>query len=99
MPYAERELHSEDSDPTVQLKNFDCIELYVGNAKQATHFYRTAFGFKPVAYAGPETGISDRVSYVIAQAKVRLVLTSPLTGDSPMADFIRLHGDGIKDGC
>jgi 4-hydroxyphenylpyruvate dioxygenase len=61
------------------LTGTDHIEFYVGNAKQAAHFYQTAFGFQPLAYAGPETGLKDRASYVLAQGKIRLVLTSPFT--------------------
>lgn len=74
----------------------DHIELYVGNAKQAAHFYKTAFGFQSLAYAGPETGVRDRVSYVLLQDKIRLVLTTPLRSDSEIAEHIRKHGDGVK---
>lgn len=74
----------------------DYIELYVGNAKQAAHYYKTAFGFQSLAYAGPETGVRDRVSYVLVQDKIRLVLTSPLHSDHPIAEHHRKHGDGVK---
>jgi len=74
----------------------DHLELYVGNAKQAAHFYKTAFGFQSVAYAGPETGVRDRASYVIQQGKIRLVLTTPLKSDSPITQHIAKHGDGVK---
>src|SRR5690606_26337757 len=74
----------------------DYIELYVGNAKQSAHYYKTAFGFQSLAYAGLETGVKDRASYVLAQDKIRLVLTTPLTKESPINDHIRLHGDGVK---
>src|SRR5690606_38467803 len=74
----------------------DYIEFYVGNAKQAAHFYKTAFGFQSEAYAGPETGIRDRASYVLRQNKIRLVLTSALRSDHPISDHVRKHGDGIK---
>jgi 4-hydroxyphenylpyruvate dioxygenase len=74
----------------------DHVELYVGNAKQTAHFYKTAFGFQSLAYAGLETGIKDRTSYVLAQDKIRLVLTTPLTKDSPINEHLRLHGDGVK---
>jgi 4-hydroxyphenylpyruvate dioxygenase len=74
----------------------DYVELYVGNAKQAAHFYKTAFGFQSLAYAGLETGIRDRASYVLKQDKIRLVLTTPLNGDSIINDHIKLHGDGVK---
>ena len=75
----------------------DHIEFYVGNAKQAAHFYRTALGFSLIAYAGLETGVRDRCSYVLQQDKIRFVLTSPLQPDHPISDHIRLHGDGVKD--
>jgi len=78
------------------LNGTDYIELYVGNAKQAAHFYKTAFGFQSLAYAGPETGVKDRVSYVLAQNKVRLMLTSPLHSNSPIAEHHKKHGDGVK---
>ncbi|MCO6495798.1 MAG: 4-hydroxyphenylpyruvate dioxygenase [Bacteroidetes bacterium] len=74
----------------------DYVEFYVGNAKQAAHYYKTAFGFQEVAYAGPETGVRDKVSYVIKQDKIRFVLTSPLHPDSPIAEHIKQHGDGVK---
>ncbi|OSZ79544.1 4-hydroxyphenylpyruvate dioxygenase [Chitinophagaceae bacterium IBVUCB1] len=74
----------------------DYVELYVGNAKQAAHFYKTAFGFQSLAYAGLETGLRDRVSYVLQQDKIRLVLTTPLKSSSPVSEHIRKHGDGIK---
>lgn len=76
---------------------FDHLEFYVGNAKQAAHYYCTAFGFEPIAYAGPETGLTGRASYVVAQNKLRLVLTSTLQADDAIADHVRRHGDGIHD--
>jgi 4-hydroxyphenylpyruvate dioxygenase len=79
------------------LKGFDYIELYVGNARQAAHFYRTAFGFAPIAYSGLETGVRDRTSIVVQQNDVTLMLTAPLTPDSPVADHVKLHGDDVKD--
>jgi len=78
------------------LKGTDYIELYVGNAKQAAHYYKTAFGFQSLAYAGPETGVKEYASYVLIQNKMRLVLTTPLRPDHPMNDHIRKHGDGVK---
>jgi len=78
------------------LKGTDYVEFYVGNAKQAAHFYKTAFGFKSLAYAGLETGSKDRTSYVIEQGKVRLVLTTPFEPDSPLYEHIRQHGDAVK---
>src|ERR1700750_2724641 len=78
------------------LNGTDHIEFYVGNAKQAAHFYKTAFGFQSLAYAGPETGIKDRASYVLRQGKIRLVLTTPLRSKDAIADHIYTHGDGVK---
>jgi 4-hydroxyphenylpyruvate dioxygenase len=74
----------------------DFIELYVGNAKQAAYYYQSAFGFDLIAYAGPETGIKDKVSYVLKQNKIRLVLTTALYPDSAIAEHVRKHGDGVK---
>jgi 4-hydroxyphenylpyruvate dioxygenase len=74
----------------------DHVELYVGNAKQAAHFYKTAFGFQDLAYAGLETGVRDKVSYVLVQDKIRLVLTSPFDPNSKISHHIRTHGDGVK---
>lgn len=74
----------------------DYIEMYVGNAKQAAHYYKTAFGFQNVAYAGPETGVRDRASYVLQQGKIRLVLTSALKSDHPISEHVKKHGDGVK---
>ena len=79
------------------LNGTDYVEFYVGNARQAAYFYRAAFGMKLVAYAGPETGLRDRASYVVEQGKVRFVLTTPLRPDNSIADHIARHGDGIKD--
>ncbi|MGN6193976.1 MAG: 4-hydroxyphenylpyruvate dioxygenase [Ginsengibacter sp.] len=74
----------------------DYVEFYVGNAKQAAHYYKTAFGFQSVAYAGPETGIKDRASYVVRQNKLTFVLTTPIRSNNPIADHIAKHGDGVK---
>jgi 4-hydroxyphenylpyruvate dioxygenase len=78
------------------LQGTDYVEFYVGNAKQAAHFYKTAFGFQSLAYAGPETGVKDKVSYVIRQNKLTFVLTTPLRTGNPIADHIYQHGDGVK---
>jgi 4-hydroxyphenylpyruvate dioxygenase len=78
------------------LHGTDYVEFYVGNAKQAAHFYKTAFGFKSFAYAGPETGVKDKVSYVIQQNKLTFVLTTPLRSNGPIAEHIFKHGDGVK---
>ena len=75
----------------------DYVEFYVGNAKQSALYYRYAFGMRWVAYRGPETGQRDRVSYVLQQDKIRFVLTTPLQPDHPIADHIKLHGDGVRD--
>jgi 4-hydroxyphenylpyruvate dioxygenase len=77
------------------LKGTDFIEFYVGNAKQAAHYYKSAFGFQSLAYAGPETGVRDRVSYVLVQGKIRLILTTPLHSDHAISEHIKKHGDGV----
>ncbi len=74
----------------------DFIEFYVGNAKQSAHYYQTAFGFQPEAYAGPETGVRDQVSYVLRQQKIRLVLTTALRSNHPVSEHVKKHGDGVK---
>ena len=79
------------------LDGWDHVELWVGNAKQAAYFYEHAFGFTPVAYAGPETGVRDRASWVLEQGRIRFVLTSALSGDHEIARFACLHGDAVKD--
>jgi 4-hydroxyphenylpyruvate dioxygenase len=78
------------------LNGTDYVELYVGNAKQAAHYYKTAFGFQSLAYAGPETGIKDRSSYVLVQNKMRLVLTTALQPEHPISEHVKKHGDGVK---
>jgi len=78
------------------LRGTDYVEFYVANAKQAAHFYKTAFGFQSVAYAGPETGVKDKASYVIRQNKLTFVLTTPLRPGNYIADHIYQHGDGVK---
>jgi 4-hydroxyphenylpyruvate dioxygenase len=78
------------------LMGTDYVEFYVGNAKQAAHYYKTAFGFQSLAYAGPETGLKDRASYVIRQNKLTFVLTTPLMKDNEIANHISKHGDGVK---
>ena len=86
----------EEAEDFLPLLGTDYVELYVGNAKQSAHFYKTAFGFQSEAYAGLETGMKDRVSYVLKQDKIRLVLTSPLTKDGLINEHINTHGDGVK---
>jgi 4-hydroxyphenylpyruvate dioxygenase len=78
------------------LQGTDYVEFYVGNAKQAAHYYKTAFGFQSLAYAGPETGMKDKVSYVIRQHKLTFVLTTPLFPGNEISDHIQHHGDGVK---
>jgi 4-hydroxyphenylpyruvate dioxygenase len=85
-----------EAEDFLPLLGTDHIELYVGNAKQAAYYYMSAWGFQPLAYAGLETGLKDRVSYVLEQDKIRLVLTSPLGPDGPINDHINQHGDGVK---
>ena len=85
-----------DAEDCLPLLGTDYVELYVGNAKQSAHFYKTAFGFQSEAYAGLETGVKDRVSYVLKQEKIRLVLTTPLTQGGPINEHINKHGDGVK---
>ena len=86
----------EGAQDFLPLLGTDYVEFYVGNAKQAAHFYKTAFGFQSLGYAGLETGVKDRASYVLIQDKIRLVLTTPLISSSPINDHIVKHGDGVK---
>ncbi len=86
-----------DAEDFLPLNGTDYVELYVGNAKQAAHFYKTAFGFKGLAYAGLETGVKDRTSYVLQQGKIRLILTSPMAKGGPVNQHIDNHGDGVKN--
>jgi 4-hydroxyphenylpyruvate dioxygenase len=74
----------------------DYVEFYVGNAKQAAHYYQSAWGYELIAYAGPETGVKGRVSYVLSQGKIRLVLTASLNPDSEISEHVKKHGDGVK---
>jgi 4-hydroxyphenylpyruvate dioxygenase len=94
-------IHSNTSIQQTQkdflpLQGTDFVEFYVANAKQAAHFYKTAFGFQSLAYAGPETGLKDKVSYVIQQHKLTFVLTTTLKTNNPIADHVYQHGDGVK---
>lgn len=74
----------------------DYVEFYVGNAKQAAHYYQTAFGFQPLAYAGLETGLTDRASYVLQQGKIRFIFTTALVPGSDIGEHVKEHGDGVK---
>jgi len=89
-------LLSEAHD-TFPINGTDYIEFWVGNAKQAALYYQSAFGFELIAYRGPETGVRDRVSYLLVQNKIRLLLTSALGPDGEIADHVRRHGDGVRD--
>lgn len=91
--FAEKIAKAQDFLP---INGTDYIEFYVGNAKQAAHFYKTAFGFQSLAYAGPETGVKDRVSYVVQQGKIRLIFTTALKSEHPISEHVKKHGDGVK---
>jgi 4-hydroxyphenylpyruvate dioxygenase len=91
--FAEKIAQAQDFLP---INGTDYIELYVGNAKQAAHYYKTAFGFQSLAYAGPETGVREFSSYVLQQGKIRLVLTTALKSDSAISEHVKKHGDGVK---
>ena len=88
---------AEIQNDFLPLNAVDHLEYYVGNARQAAHYYRSAFGMTLTAYSGPETGVRDRSSYVLEQGKIRFVLTTPLRPDHPIADHVRTHGDGVRD--
>lgn len=85
-----------EAEDFLPINGTDHVELFVGNAKQSAHFYKTAFGFQGIAYAGLETGVKDRTSYVLEQGKIRLVLTTPLVAGGEINDHINKHGDGVK---
>ena len=86
-----------EATDTFPINGTDYIEFYVGNARQAAQYYRSAFGFQLLAYRGPETGVRDRASYLLVQNKVRLVLTSAIGPDNAIADHVYRHGDGVRD--
>ena len=86
----------EDAQDFLELWGTDYVEFYVGNAKQSAYYFKTAFGFQEVAYAGLETGVTDRTSYVLQQDKIRLVITSSLVEDSDINRHLNEHGDGVK---
>ena len=92
-----RSLSQENEKDFLPLNGTDYLEFYVGNARQAAYYYRSAFGFQLTAYRGPETGARDAASYVVTQNKVRFVLTTPLAPEHPIAEHIRVHGDGVRD--
>ena len=88
--------HPAGQEDFLPLLGTDHVEFFVGNARQAAHFYRTAFGMSLVAYAGPETGQRDRASYVVQQGKIRFVLTTPLRSSGAIAEHVERHGDGVR---
>lgn len=88
--------NNETNVDFLPINGTDYIEFYVGNAKQSAYYYKAAFGFQSLAYAGPETGVKDRASYVLRQGKVTLILTTALFPDHPIAEHVKLHGDGVK---
>src|ERR671914_86294 len=88
---------SAETTDVFPINGTDFIEFWVGNAKQASHFYRTAFGYRLIAYRGPETGTRDRASYLLEQGKIRLILTSALGPDGEIAEHVHRHGDGVRD--
>ncbi len=87
---------TSDTTDFLPLNGTDYIELYVGNAKQAAYYYKSAFGFQNLAYCGPETGDRLKVSYVLEQNKIRLVITTGLQPDHPVSLHVKKHGDGVK---
>ncbi len=88
---------ANETTDTFPINGTDFVEFFVGNAKQAAQYYRSAFGYQLAAYRGPETGTRDRASYLLQQNKVRLVLTSALTPDHAIAEHVSRHGDGVRD--
>jgi 4-hydroxyphenylpyruvate dioxygenase len=95
-PLSISDKQTQIAEDFLPINGTDYIEMYVSNAKQAAHYFQTAFGFQPLAYAGLETGLKDRESYVLIQDKIRLVLTAPLYSGSEIGQHIDKHGDGVK---
>src|SRR5437660_6925583 len=79
------------------IEGIDYVEIYVGNAKQASYFYQNGFGFTPIAFAGPETGVKDKTSYLMQQGDIRLLLTTGLNPDHPISRVVLTHGGGVAD--
>ena len=97
METAEQLNQVEQAESLFTIHQIHHVEFYVGNAKQAAYYYRRGYGFKWTGYQGPETGVKDRVSYLLEQGKIRFVLTTPLNPDSAIAQHILKHGDGVRD--
>jgi 4-hydroxyphenylpyruvate dioxygenase len=95
-PVTAQKTSSQSETDFLPLQGTDYVEFYVGNAKQAAHYYMTAFGFQPLAYAGPETGVKELASYAIRQNNLTFVLTTSLRINNPIADHVYKHGDGVK---
>ncbi|MDQ2720841.1 MAG: 4-hydroxyphenylpyruvate dioxygenase [Bacteroidota bacterium] len=89
-------INNQQQPDFLPLLGTDYVEFYVGNAKQAAHYYKTAFGFQSLAYAGPETGVKEKVSYVIRQNKLTFMLTTPLKKNNEIAEHVAKHGDGVR---
>ena len=96
-PQILEQVETAESEDFLPINGTDFVEFYVGNARQAAHFYASAFGFRIIGYRGPETGHRDAASYVLQQGKIRFVLTTPLTPDSFIARHVQRHGDGVRD--
>src|SRR5690349_17779 len=97
MQVTEKNATQQNRADFLPLNGTDYVEFYVGNARQAAHYYRSAFGMQLIAYRGPETGTRDRSSYMVQQGKIRFMLTTPLQPEGPVADHVRLHGDGVHE--
>ena len=87
----------DETQDVFPINGTDYVEFYVGNAKQAAHYYQGGFGFQLAGYRGPETGTRDRASYLLTQGKIRLVLTTSIRPEGPIAEHVQRHGDGVKD--
>jgi 4-hydroxyphenylpyruvate dioxygenase len=96
IPYKKQFYHTMENQDFLPINGTDYVEFYVGNAKQAAHYYQTAFGFQPLAYAGLETGLKDRSSYVLQQGKIRFILTTSLLPDTFISEHVKEHGDGVR---
>src|SRR5829696_4083517 len=88
---------ADEAHDVFPINGTDYVEFYVGNARQAAHYYQAAFGFQVIGYRGAETGVRARVTFLLAQGKIRLLLTSALGPDGPIAEHVRNHGDSVRD--